>query len=111
MPFDVGSMKVDLAMGRKGRIVLVEAKTFNASSSEAVRAAFAQLAEYSWRYCDLNRSSSKSIRRWALLETEPTQDEVRFLEDHGVLVSWASKSTRRIIHGPMTAASAGSIGL
>ena len=109
--FDVGSKKVDLAMGRGGKIILVEAKTFNESSSQAVRGAYAQLAEYAWKYCEINGASPKSILRWALFESQPTVDEIRFLEAHDVLVSWALKAKRRLIHGPGTNSKAVAVGL
>jgi len=109
--FDVGSKKVDLAMGRGGKIILVEAKTFNESSSQAVRGAYAQLAEYAWKYCEINQASAKSILRWALFESPPTVDEIRFLEAHDVLVSWALKAKRRLIHGPGTNSKAIAVGL
>jgi hypothetical protein len=78
--FDVGSMKVDLAMAHNGETLVVEAKTITGSGSGAVRAAFAQLAEYSWKYRDLNELTTSAIRSWAFFEFDPTLDEIRFLE-------------------------------
>jgi hypothetical protein len=99
--FDVGSKHVDLAMARRKQIVLVEAKTVGSSTLLACRQAFAQLCEYEWRYRKSTGSDSK-IHCWAVFEREPSLDEVEFLEDHGILVSWADKHARRFAHGART---------
>lgn len=111
MAFDVGSKKVDLAMSRRGRILLLEAKTVNGSTSGAVRSAFAQLAEYSWLHSDRNGIPTSTITQWGLFERRPSEDEIRFLEAQGVMVTWALPSARRLVHGIATARRAPSFGL
>jgi hypothetical protein len=108
--FDIGAKSADLVMQRNGELILIEAKTIGATTNKAVREAFAQLAEYTWRYRD---SSSKvlPVTRWALFESEPAEDEIRFLEDHDIRVTWAARSARRLIHGPATAKLAHAVGL
>jgi hypothetical protein len=91
--------------------VLVEAKTVNGATGEPVRAAFAQLAEYQWRYEKRASPTRAKVVPWALFETQPNPDEIEFLEDHGVRVSWANSQLRRFSYGPATAATASVLGL
>jgi hypothetical protein len=100
--FDVRPKRVDLAMKKGRQVVLVEAKTLGARSSTTgeARAAFAQLADYSWRYWREHRNAVTA--RWALFERKPNDDDVEFLEHHGILVTWASTQRRVLIHGPRT---------
>lgn len=109
-PFDIGTKKVDLAMRRKNELVVVEAKTISKSTNDAVRAAFAQLAEYAWLHQQAHRKAPAALK-WALFESEPAEQEVRFLEDHDIIVTWASKSKRRFFHGPKSATHAFDLGL
>lgn len=109
-PFDIGAKRADLAMRRKKELIVVEAKTIGKSTNEAVRAAFAQLAEYTWTYQQQHQKAPATLK-WALFEKEPTEQEVRFLEDHDIIVTWASKSKRRFFHGPKSAPRAFDLGL
>lgn len=100
--FEIKPKQVDLAMKRKAEIILVEAKTFNGSSLQETRQAFAQLAEYMWRFKKKNPRRREILVPWALFESEPHAEDVAFLEDHGVLVAWASKKAKRLYFGPQT---------
>jgi len=100
---NVKPMQVDLAMRRGSRTLIVEAKTVSGATGPQTRAAFAQLCEYNWR---LSRTSSTTSTRpilWVLFEKEPRRDEINFLEDHGICVSWVSRKRGRFFHGPATA--------
>jgi len=99
---DVKPMRVDLAMKRKNNTIIVEAKTISVSSSEAVRAAFAQLKEYGWRI-DRSKPNVPNLILWALFEKEPKSSEIEFLEDQEIYVSWISAGEKRIIHSDRTA--------
>lgn len=109
-PFNIGAKRADLVMRRGSKLLLVEAKTIGSSTNEAVRAAFAQLAEYAWLY-QKGHPKGPVAAQWALFESRPTEDEVRFLEDHGVQVTWASRSSRRLVHSAGTAAKASVAGI
>jgi len=100
---NVQSKRVDLAMELGKQMLIVEAKTVNSSTSQEVRAAFAQLKEYAWRLHQGRNQSHQKVILWALLEKEPTPDEIRFLEDHSVLISWATHQLKRIVHSQKTA--------
>lgn len=109
-PFKIGSKSADLVVRRKNQLLLIEAKTVSQSTTKPVREAFAQLAEYSWRYRQAAREPLP-VTMWALFESELATDEVRFLEDNDIRVTWASHSMRRFIHGPNTAKKAPKVGL
>lgn len=98
-PFVVRPRRVDLAMAKGKRVLLIEFKTIGRSTFQAVRDAFAQLHEYRWRYRSLQPADGRDIDMWAVLERRPEDDDVRFLEDLGLLVSWASPAGRRLDHG------------
>lgn len=100
--FDVQPKQVDLAMKRKDEIILVEAKTINGSSLQEARQAFAQLAEYTWRFKKKNPRRKELLIPWSLFESEPHAEDIAFLEDHGILVAWASKKAKRLYFGPQT---------
>jgi hypothetical protein len=101
----VQSKRVDLAVKLGRTTLIVEAKTISSDTSPEVRAAFAQLFEYRWRIQRGERSARSDVQLWALFEKRPTDDEIGFLEDQSILVSWAAASQRRICHGPHTAVS------
>lgn len=105
---DIRPMKADLVMRLNGRLLLIEGKTVTGSTRQPVRDAFAQLHEYDWRY-KRTIPVGEPIIRWALLESEPKDDEVAFLEAHDIHVSWISKG--RFVHGPRTAQVAFEIGM
>ena len=98
---DVKTKRVDLAMKRKNYTIILEAKTISGSSSEAVRAAFAQLKEYGWRV-ERSKRKDTNLILWALFEKEPKSDEIEFLEDQEIYVSWISQGKKRLIHGDHT---------
>jgi len=98
---NVDTKRVDLAVKKGRTTIIVEAKTIKHRSAQDVRNAFSQLFEYRWRSTK-NQSHPKPVLLWALFEQEPKADEVQFLEDHGLLVSWASRGYKRILHGPST---------
>lgn len=98
---DVKPMRVDLAMERKNNTIIVEAKTISFSSSEAVRAAFAQLKEYGWRI-DRSKPNATNLILWALFEKEPKSGEIEFLEDQEIYVSWISAGKKRLMHSDRT---------
>lgn len=100
--FDVKPKHIDLAMKRKAEIILVEAKTLNGSSLQETRQAFAQLAEYTWRFKKRNPRRTELVIPWALFESEPHAEDVAFLEDHEIFVAWASKKAKRLYFGPQT---------
>jgi hypothetical protein len=102
IPFSINPKQVDLAMRRSRHIVVIEAKTFSRSSSVESRQAFAQLAEYSWRYKRSRKSPTREISQWALFERQPDPDDVEFLEHHQILVSWVAQRSKRLTHGPLT---------
>jgi hypothetical protein len=106
----LGSKRADLVMRRDRELAIIEAKTISGSTNDAVRAAFAQLAEYAWLH---QQTAPKELpaTRWALFEREPSSEEIRFLEDHGVRVTWASRTRHRLFHGPATATTAAQQGL
>jgi hypothetical protein len=99
----VQTKRVDLAMRLSSTTIIVEAKTSSRSSSQDVRDAFSQLKEYAWRAQKSRRDSRASMMLWALFEERPDNAAVSFLEDHGVLVSWADARKRRIVHSRRTA--------
>ena len=100
---NVQPKRVDLAM-KLGQIsLIVEAKTVSADTAQEVRAALAQLLEYRWRIQRRKSSSKSEVVLWALFEKRPLEDEIEFLEDQSILVSWAASSKQRICHGPQTA--------
>ena len=109
-PFDIGTKSADLVMQKGKRLILFEAKTCGGSTNKAVREAFAQLHEYTWRYGEAP-TKTLPVSKWALFERAPAEDEVRFLEAHGIGVTWASRSARRLFHGPATAKLADAVGL
>jgi hypothetical protein len=98
------SKRVDLAMRKGPSTIIIEAKTITNNSMSEVRAAFAQLTEYSWRHLRNSRTELKKPILWAFFESEPKQDEIEFLEDHSILVSWISCRDKRIIHSRKTIA-------
>ena len=98
-PFDVAPRRVDLAMAKGSHILLAEFKTIGRSTYKPVREAFAQLHEYAWRRRALQKKDNRQVLLWAIFESKPQQDDVEFLEDADVLVSWANRSTTRIQHG------------
>ena len=100
-PLNVDTKRVDLAVKKGSTTIIVEAKTIKHRSAQDVRDAFSQLSEYRWR-STRNQGYLKPVLLWALFEKEPKKDEVQFLEDHGLLVSWASRRHKRILHGPRT---------
>jgi len=100
---NVQPKQVDLAMSKGHWMLIVEAKTVNHATSTEVRAAFAQLTEYAWRIRSQSHKASHKLLLWSLFEKQPEEDEIRFLEDHGILVSWVSSGRRRIYHSPKTA--------
>lgn len=102
IPFDVSPMRADLAVAKKKCILLIEFKTIARFTFRPVREAFAQLHEYSWRHRMLHPQERRKIELWAVLERRPSDDDIRLLEDSGVLVSWASSKARRLIHGSQT---------
>lgn len=108
--FDIGSKRADLVVQRGNDLVVVEAKTISKSTSDAVRAAFAQLCEYAWLYTQRENSVLTPLK-WALFESEPDAQAVQFLEDHDIVVSWSSKSKRRFFHGPRSGSRAFDAGL
>lgn len=95
--------QVDLAMSKGHQTLIVEAKTVNQVTSTEVRAAFAQLTEYAWRIRQRHEKKAQKLLLWSLFEKQPEEDEIRFLEDHGILVSWVSRGRRRIYHSAKTA--------
>jgi hypothetical protein len=103
VPVDVETKRVDLAV-RKGRqTLIVEAKTISKLTAREVRAAFAQLSEYSWRFSkNLSRTAPRPLL-WAVFERQPKADEIAFLEHHSILVSWTSHGKKRLIHSAATA--------
>lgn len=100
--FDVRPRRVDLAMGKRKVVLLIEFKTVARSASKAVREAFAQLCEYDWRHGMLHPRDTSKVHRWAVFERQPSKDDVRFLEDSRILVSWANSTAKRLIHGKET---------
>jgi hypothetical protein len=111
MALDVGTRRVDLAMRRGRDVVLVEAKTVSNGTRAEVRSAFAQLSEYLWLFGRTNPQERSRVRPWALFEQAPAPDEIEFLEDHKILVTWADGRRRRFVHGPTTADIAVTLGL
>lgn len=102
-PFDIKPKRVDLSMRKGSNILLAEFKTVTGSTAQPVRDAFAQLKEYAWRYRNASaRSRRFHLQLWAVLEKQPTADEVAFLEAEGVLVSWANRRNRRINHAALS---------
>ena len=101
---DVRPKRVDLAMSKGGKTVIVEAKTVSGQTIDEVRAAFSQLVEYGWRAKRQMKSIKEQPVLWALFEKEPKPEEVEFLHDQSILVSWVSKSGRRVIHSLQTSA-------
>jgi hypothetical protein len=99
---NVQSKRVDLAMKLGRATLIVEAKTVRADTAPEVRAALAQLLEYRWRMQRHKSSSKSDVVLWALFERPPSEDEIGFLEDQSILVSWAASSQQRICHGPQT---------
>jgi hypothetical protein len=99
---NVQSKRVDLAMKLGRTTLIVEAKTVRADTAPEVRAALAQLLEYRWRMQRHKSSSKSDVVLWALFERPPSEDEIGFLEDQSILVSWAASSQQRICHGPQT---------
>jgi len=102
VPFDVAPRRVDLAMAKGRRVLLIEFKTITRSTFKPVREAFAQLHEYDWRNQMLHPRDLRKVHRWAVFERRPDDDDIQFLEDSGLLVSWASKRSRRLVHGDET---------
>jgi hypothetical protein len=103
VPVDVETKRVDLAV-RKGRqTLIVEAKTISKLTSSEVRAAFAQLSEYSWRFSKNLKKTAPRPLLWAVFEKRPKLDEIAFLEHHSILVSWTSRGKKRLIHSAATA--------
>jgi len=100
---DVQSKHVDLAMKVGRTTLVVEAKTVSSDTPLEVRAALAQLLEYRWRMQRHKSSSKSDVVLWALFERPPSEDEIEFLEDQSILVSWAASRLQRICHGPQTA--------
>ena len=100
---NVQNKRVDLAVKRRERTLIVEAKTVGSDTSQEVRAAFAQLAEYAWRLGQGQGHRGQDPLLWALFEKQPRYDEIRFLEHHSILVSWATPSGGRITHSLRTA--------
>lgn len=100
---DVQTKRVDLAMRLGRQTLIVEAKTVNSDTSQEVRSAFAQLEEYAWRLQRGSRNQKRRVMLWALFEKQPTSDEIQFLEDHAILVSWATPRAGRIVHSVQTA--------
>lgn len=100
--FDVAPMLVDLAMARRKRVLLIEFRTITCSTSKPVREAFAQLHEYRWRHRMLHPQDRWNVDLWAVFEKCPNDDDIGFLEDSGVLVSWVSREARRFLHGKDT---------
>ena len=100
---DVATKRVDLAV-RKGRqTLIVEAKTIPKLTAREVRAAFAQLSEYSWRFSKTLKATAPRPMLWAVFEKQPKADEIAFLEHHSILVSWTSHGKKRLIHSAATA--------
>lgn len=97
---DVKPKFVDLAVRKGRKTVIIEAKTIGTSTTIEARGAFAQLAEYSWRF--QRGKPSADVVKWALFERKPSDDDVEFLEHYGLLVSWASASKRVLEHGART---------
>jgi len=83
--------------------LIVEAKTVSADTDQEVRAALAQLFEYRWLIQRRKSSSISDVVLRALFEKRPSEDEIEFLEDQSILVSWAASRQQRICHGPQTA--------
>ena len=100
---DVQSKRVDLAMRKGATTIIVEAKTVSGATVGEVRSAFAQLMEYGWRVERRGKSKGMRATLWALFEKEPKLEEIEFLEDHNLLVSWISKKNKRVIHSKKTA--------
>lgn len=100
---NVQNKRVDLAVKRRERTLIVEAKTVGSNTSQEVRAAFAQLAEYAWRIGQGRGRRGQDPLLWALFEKQPTHDEIRFLEHHSILVSWATPRSGCITHSLRTA--------
>ena len=99
---DVQSKRVDLAMKKGNATIIVEAKTVSGTTAIEVRSAFAQLVEYGWRTERRARSPRSKPLLWALFETQPKSEEIEFLEDQSILVSWVSKTNKRVIHSGKT---------
>jgi len=100
--FDVAPMHVDLAMAKGHRVLLIEFKTISGATRKPVREAFAQLHEYAWRHQMRNPNDVRKVHSWAVFERRPGDDDIHFLEDSGLLVSWASTQARRLLHGDET---------
>ena len=100
---NVQPKRVDLAMKVGRTTLVVEAKTVSSDTSLEVRAALSQLLEYRWRMQRHKSSSKSDVVLWALFERPPSEDEIEFLEDQSILVSWAASRLQRICHGPQTA--------
>jgi hypothetical protein len=94
--------RADLAMMKSKRILLIEFKTIKASTTQPVRDAFSQLHEYKWRYRNRYPSARNAIHLWAIFERQPSADDLSFLEDSGLLVSWVDKKMRRVLHNERT---------
>jgi len=100
---NVQPKQVDLAMSKGRCTLIVEAKTVSHATSTEVRAAFAQLTEYAWRIRRESGGEETRLVLWSLFEKKPEDDEIRFLEDHDILVSWVSQGRKRVLHSPKTA--------
>jgi len=99
---NIQNKRVDLAMGLGSQTLIVEAKTVKSNTSQEVRGAFAQLEEYAWRLRQ-GQSKKRRLLLWALFEKEPTTDEIHFLEDHSILVSWVTRRGKRLVHSSQSA--------
>jgi hypothetical protein len=98
--FDLGrgAKKVDLAVARKKQVILIEVKTSTGPSIGSVRDAFAQLHEYRWLNSRTTQPHEK-LQLWAVFESEPKPEEVQFLEDHNIIVTWVIRRLGRFAHG------------
>lgn len=109
-PFPVKPKRFDLAMAKGRDILLAEFKTVGSATRQPVRDAFAQLHEYAWRHRQMTSHDPRRVWLWAVFERAPSAEEVGFLEDHDILVSWASRARKRVLHGPRSGAMLSQLG-
>lgn len=87
-----GKLQTDLVAIRDKRVIILEAKSSELEEGRGeARQAFGQLYEYRWYFA---RSSHKKLEYclWTVFENRPDKEVVRFLEDHGIAVSWVKKN-------------------
>ncbi len=85
-----GRLEADAVGMRDSRVVIVEAKSSaQGEGRDEARQAFGQLYEYRWLF---RQSSDRRFNYclWALFESRPDSNVVQFMEDHKIVVGWAS---------------------